>query len=53
MHHQSIEFAVRRRPGCARAELWMLIGHDVLYGTILVQALDWVTVSRSQSFTTH
>jgi fatty acid desaturase len=39
MHHQSIEYAFRRRPGCARAELCMLVGHYVLYGTILVLAL--------------
>jgi len=39
MHHQSLEFALRRRPGCARAELWLLVGHYALYGTVLVIAL--------------
>ena len=39
MHQQSLEYAVRRRPGCARAELWLLVGHYALYGAVLVTAL--------------
>jgi fatty acid desaturase len=39
MHHQSLEFAFRRRPGCARAELWLLVGHYALYGAVLAIAL--------------
>ncbi len=39
MHHQSIEYVLGRRPGCARAEPWLLLGHYALYGTVLVTAL--------------
>jgi fatty acid desaturase len=39
MHQQSIQYALRRRPGCTRAELPLLVGHCVLYGTVLVGAL--------------
>ena len=39
MHQQSVGYALRRRPGCARAELPMLVGHYVLYGIVLVAAL--------------
>ena len=39
MHQLSVEYALRRRPGCARAELPMLLGHYVLYGIVLVAAL--------------
>jgi hypothetical protein len=39
MHHQSLEYAFRRRPGCARAELFLLVGHHALYFTALVIAL--------------
>jgi fatty acid desaturase len=39
MHQQSVEYALRRRPGCARAEVPLLVGHYVLYGTLLVVAL--------------
>jgi len=39
MHHQSLEYAYRRRPGCARLELWLQIAHFILYSTVLVVAL--------------
>jgi fatty acid desaturase len=39
MHQQSFDYALRRRPGCARAELPLLVGHFVLYGTVLILAL--------------
>jgi fatty acid desaturase len=39
MHQQSVQYALRRRRGCARAELPMLLGHYVIYGSVLVGAL--------------
>jgi fatty acid desaturase len=39
MHYQSLEYAFRRRAGCARTELLLLGGHYALYFTGLVLAL--------------
>jgi fatty acid desaturase len=39
MHYQSLEYAFRRRPGCARVELPLLLGHYAAYITVLVLAL--------------
>ena len=39
MHHQSIVYAMRGRPGCARMEGWLLAAHFVMYGAVLVWAL--------------
>lgn len=39
MHQQSLDYAIRRRPGCARAELWLIIAHYAAYFCILVIAL--------------
>jgi fatty acid desaturase len=39
MHYQSLEYAVGGRRGCVRAELWLLVVHYALYGTVLVLAL--------------
>lgn len=39
MQYQSLAYAICRRAGCARAELWLLLGHYALYGAVLVLAL--------------
>ena len=39
MRQQSILYAIRRRPGCARGEGWLLTLHAALYGGILVMNL--------------
>jgi fatty acid desaturase len=38
MHHQSIAYALQRRPGCARLEGWLLGAHFFLYAAVLVVA---------------
>jgi fatty acid desaturase len=37
-HYQSLEYAFRRRSGCARGERWLLVGHYAVYATVLVVA---------------
>jgi fatty acid desaturase len=39
MRQQSIDYALHRREGCARGEGWLLAGHFVLYGGVLVSTL--------------
>jgi fatty acid desaturase len=39
MHYQSLEYAFRRRSGCARRERWLLVGHYAVYASVLVVAL--------------
>jgi len=39
MQYQRLAYAICRRAGCARAELWLLFAHYALYGAVLVLAL--------------
>jgi fatty acid desaturase len=39
MHQQSIDYVIRRRPGCARLEGWLLAAHFALYGGLLLATL--------------
>jgi len=39
MHQQSLDYAIRRRAGCARLEGWLLAMHFALYGGVLLATL--------------
>jgi len=39
MHQQSLDYAIRGRPGCARLEGWLLAAHFALYGAVLLTTL--------------
>jgi fatty acid desaturase len=53
MQYQSLADVLRRASGSARAELWLLLGHHAVYGTILVWLWDSTARSFSWSSSTY